>query len=165
MEHKSKIILLISVFLIGSVQAREASECLKIQDNKARLVCYDRALGFKGSLPERPQVVERTKSISPVVLDSKQQPAEAPDSPVRIRAQEAYDQVVADSITMSVTKVNKTKRQGVYFTTNTGRIFKKVTDRNIAFRVDDQVELQPGVLRSIFLVNQDGLRIKVKEIK
>ena len=84
---------------------------------------------------------------------------------MRIRAQEAYDQVVADSITMSVTKVNKTKRQGVYFTTNTGRIFKKVTDRNIAFRVDDQVELKPGVLRSIFLVNQDGLRIKVKEIK
>ena len=98
-------------------------------------------------------------------MDSKQQPAEAPDSPVRIRAQEAYDQVVADSITMLVTKVNKTKRQGVYFTTNTGRTFKKVTDRNIAFRVDDQVELKPGVLRSIFLVNQDGLRIKVKEIK
>ena len=109
--------------------------------------------------------MEQTKSISPVILDSKQQPAEAPDSPVLIRAQEAYDQVVADSITMLVTKVNKTKRQGVYFTTNTGRTFKKVTDRNIAFRVDDQVELQPGVLRSIFLVNQDGLRIKVKEIK
>lgn len=164
MEYKSKIILLISVFTIGTAQAKGAADCLKIQDNNARLSCYDRALGFKSGLPERPQVLLQTRPVEAVVMDN-QQPVAAPSSPVLIRAQEAYDQVVADSITMLITKVNKTKRQGIYFTTNSGRTFKKVTDRNIAFRVNDRVELQPGVLGSIFLVNQAGLRIKVKEMK
>jgi hypothetical protein len=164
MEYKSKIILLITILLAGQAQARDASGCLNIQDNSARLACYDRELGFRSAAPERPQVLQQTRQSRPVV-DSKLSASSASSSPVLARAQEAYDQVVADSITMLVTKVNKTKRQGTYFSTNTNRTFKRVTDRSIAFKVNDRIELQPGVLGSIFLVNQAGLRIKVKEIK
>jgi hypothetical protein len=174
MEYKSKIILLMTILVVGTVQARDASDCLDIADNNARLSCYDRALGYRNmTAPERPQMLQQTRQSRSSSEDSNQsssQPSKqsisvSTSTPVMIKAQQAYDQVVADSISMLITKVKNTQRKESYFTTNTNRKFKRVSDRQVAFRVNDRVELQPGVLGSMFLVNQVGLRIKVKEIK
>jgi|TARA_B110000977_G_scaffold35009_1_gene46902 hypothetical protein len=174
MEYKSKIILLMTILVAGTVQARDASDCLDIADNNARLSCYDRALGYRNmTAPERPQMLQQTRQSRSSSEDSNQsssQPSKqsisvSTSTPVMIKAQQAYDQVVADSISMLITKVKNTQRKESYFTTNTNRKFKRVSDRQVAFRVNDRVELQPGVLGSMFLVNQVGLRIKVKEIK
>ena len=174
MEYKSKIILLMTILVAGAVQARDASDCLDIADNNARLSCYDRALGYRNmTAPERPQMLQQTRQSRSSSEDSNQsssQPSKqsisvSTSTPVMIKAQQAYDQVVADSISMLITKVKNTQRKESYFTTNTNRKFKRVSDRQVAFRVNDRVELQPGVLGSMFLVNQVGLRIKVKEIK
>ena len=174
MEYKSKIILLMTILVAGTVQARDASDCLDIADNNARLFCYDRALGYRNmTAPERPQMLQQTRQSRSSSEDSNQsssQPSKqsisvSTSTPVMIKAQQAYDQVVADSISMLITKVKNTQRKESYFTTNTNRKFKRVSDRQVAFRVNDRVELQPGVLGSMFLVNQVGLRIKVKEIK
>ena len=174
MDYKSKIILLMTILVAGTVQARDASDCLDIADNNARLSCYDRALGYRNmTAPERPQMLQQTRQSRSSSEDSNQsssQPSKqsisvSTSTPVMIKAQQAYDQVVADSISMLITKVKNTQRKESYFTTNTNRKFKRVSDRQVAFRVNDRVELQPGVLGSMFLVNQVGLRIKVKEIK
>ena len=174
MEYKSKIILLMTILVAGTVQARDASDCLDIADNNARLSCYDQALGYRNmTAPERPQMLQQTRQSRSSSEDSNQsssQPSKqsisvSTSTPVMIKAQQAYDQVVADSISMLITKVKNTQRKESYFTTNTNRKFKRVSDRQVAFRVNDRVELQPGVLGSMFLVNQVGLRIKVKEIK
>ena len=174
MEYKSKIILLMTIVVAGTAQARDASDCLDIADNNARLSCYDRALGYRNmTAPERPQMLQQTRQSQCSPEDSNQSSSQSPtqsisastSTPVMIKAQQAYDQVVADSISMLITKVKNTQRKESYFTTNTNRKFKRVSDRQVAFRVNDRVELQPGVLGSIFLVNQVGLRIKVKEIK
>ena len=174
MEYKSKIILLMTILVAGTVQARDASDCLDIADNNARLSCYDRALGYRNmTAPERPQMLQQTRQSRSSSEDSNQsssQPSKqsisvSTSTPVMIKAQQAYDQVVADSISMLITKVKNTQRKESYFTTNTNRKFKRVSDRQVAFSVNDRVELQPGVLGSMFLVNQVGLRIKVKEIK
>lgn len=163
-----------TIFFAATVQARDASDCLDIADNNARLACYDRALGYRDSaVPERPQMLQQTRQSRSSLEDSNQsagQPATQSNgvstiTPVMIKAQQAYDQVVADSISMLITKVKNTQRKESYFTTNTNRKFKRVSERQVAFRVNDRVELQPGVLGSMFLVNQVGLRIKVKEIK
>ena len=163
-----------TILVAGAVQARDASDCLDIADNNARLSCYDRALGYRNmTAPERPQMLQQTRQSRSSSEDSNQsssQPSKQSTSvststPVMIKAQQAYDQVVADSISMLITKVKNTQRKESYFTTNTNRKFKRVSDRQVAFRVNDRVELQPGVLGSMFLVNQVGLRIKVKEIK
>ncbi|MDA9232043.1 hypothetical protein N8137_01185 [Porticoccaceae bacterium] len=178
MEYKSKIILLMTILVAGAVQARDASDCLDIADNNARLSCYDRALGYRNmTAPERPQILQQTRQSRSSSEDSNQSASQptaqsiiysnsvSTSTPVMIKAQQAYDQVVADSISMLITKVKNTQRKESYFTTNTNRKFKRVSDRQVAFRVNDRVELQPGVLGSMFLVNQVGLRIKVKEIK
>jgi hypothetical protein len=163
-----------TILVAGTVQARDASDCLDIADNNARLSCYDRALGYRNmTAPERPQMLQQTRQSRSSSEDSNQsssQPSKqsisvSTSTPVMIKAQQAYDQVVADSISMLITKVKNTQRKESYFTTNTNRKFKRVSDRQVAFRVNDRVELQPGVLGSMFLVNQVGLRIKVKEIK
>ena len=163
-----------TILVAGAVQARDASDCLDIADNNARLSCYDRALGYRNmTAPERPQMLQQTRQSRSSSEDSNQsssQPSKqsisvSTSTPVMIKAQQAYDQVVADSISMLITKVKNTQRKESYFTTNTNRKFKRVSDRQVAFRVNDRVELQPGVLGSMFLVNQVGLRIKVKEIK
>ena len=163
-----------TILVVDTVQARDASDCLDIADNNARLSCYDRALGYRNmTAPERPQMLQQTRQSRSSSEDSNQsssQPSKqsisvSTSTPVMIKAQQAYDQVVADSISMLITKVKNTQRKESYFTTNTNRKFKRVSDRQVAFRVNDRVELQPGVLGSMFLVNQVGLRIKVKEIK
>ena len=163
-----------TILVAGTVQARDASDCLDIADNNARLSCYDRALGYRNmTAPERPQMLQQTRQSRSSSEDSNQsssQPSKqsisvSTSTPVMIKAQQAYDQVVADSISMLITKVKNTQRKESYFTTNTNRKFKRVSERQVAFRVNDRVELQPGVLGSMFLVNQVGLRIKVKEIK
>jgi hypothetical protein len=164
MEYKRQLILLISLFLAGTVQAEPASDCVRISDNTARLACYDSALGYKPKVrPERPQAI-RTVTASPqkTVQASQSEPT---SKEVLVTAQKAYDAVVADSKTMVITKVVETRQGKAYFYTHTDRIFKRMTDRSVVFKKDDQIQMQGGLLGSVFLVNQNGLRIKVREMK
>ena len=79
-------------------------------------------------------------------------------------AQDAYNQVIEDAKAMVVTKVAEGRNKKVYYYMNNDRIFRKNTSRSATFRVDDIVELEGGALGAQFLINQNGKRIKVKEI-
>lgn len=98
--------------------------------------------------------VEEATPVSPDVV------AEAES-----RAREAYDQVITDAQAMTISDVQRTRRGSVFFRTEQGRTFKKETSRNVYFSKGDSVVIERGIFSSMFLENQDGLRIKVSEVE
>jgi hypothetical protein len=80
------------------------------------------------------------------------------------KAREAYEQVITDAQTLTISAVQRTRRGSVFFQTEQGRTFKRETSRNVYFSDGDRVTIERGVFSSLFLENQDGLRIKVSEV-
>ena len=158
MECIRNLALLVGLLMSLSVQSIEIDHCLKITNSSARLACYDQAFGYRDGTGE--QVVSKA-------IITKSAPTERPIAKkVTVSAaQKAYDLVIANSLTMKIVKVSTNKRKNVYYHTDTGRVFRKNTDRTVTFRVNDQVKIEQGFLASQFLINQDGTKIKIKEIK
>ena len=158
MECIRNLALLVGLLMSLSVQSIEIDHCLKITNSSARLACYDQAFGYRDGTGE--QVVSKA-------IITKSAPTERPIAKkvTVTAAQKAYDLVIANSLTMKIVKVSTNKRKNVYYHTDTGRVFRKNTDRTVTFRVNDQVKIEQGFLASQFLINQDGTKIKIKEIK
>ncbi len=151
------IALSILIFSLPS-QAEDVKRCLDIQNSEKRLACYDSAFGYSNPVVKVEKPVRKTTNnpigSSDVVIGS-----------IAKKAQKAYDQVIADSESMVVTKVGETRRGQLYFFTDKGRTFKRLTDRNLRFKVGQVVRLEKGLLSAIFLVAEDGRKIKVREIR
>tara|TARA_B110001450_G_scaffold248806_1_gene265385 strand:+ start:1017 stop:1514 length:498 start_codon:yes stop_codon:yes gene_type:complete len=164
MEHKRKVILLAGLFLSLAVQSNDISHCLTITNSSNRLSCYDQAHGFEDGTDER--VLSKAITIDSATPASHQ----TIESPIVKKdtvtaAQKAYDSVIANALTMKVVKVVTTKRKKVYYYTDTGRVFRKNTDRTVTFKVNDQIKIEKGFLAAQFLRNQNGTKIKVEEIE
>ncbi|WP_298634795.1 hypothetical protein [uncultured Umboniibacter sp.] len=86
------------------------------------------------------------------------------DETVAARAQEAYDEVIANAQTLIVSDVRRNSRRQVFFATEQGRTFRRESGSYATFKEGDQLLIEAGMMSSMFLVNQDGLRIKVKEL-
>ena len=165
MEYTRKlIILLIGLMISVSAQSNDINDCLDIADNNARLACYDQTLGYTG--PSTPTITNSGVTNTPIsgVL------SRTPEKPVAqvgtvAAAQSAYDLVIANSLSMRVTKVHTTRSKKVYYYTDTGRIFRKTSERLITFKVNDHVNIEGGFLGAQFLRNQDGKKIKIREVK
>ena len=158
MECIRNLALLVGLLMSLSVQSIEIDHCLKITNSSARLACYDQAFGYRDGTGE--QVVSKA-------IITKSAPTERPIAKkVTVSAaQKAYDLVIANSLTMKIVKVSTNKRKNVYYHTDTGRVFRKNTDRTVTFRVNDRVKIEQGFLAAQFLINQNGTKIKIKEIK
>lgn len=165
MEYTRKLItLLIGLIVSVSTQANDVNDCLDIADNRTRLACYDQMLGYTG--PSVSTITNNGVTNTPVsgVLSRTPEKPEAQVGTVAA-AQSAYDQVIANSLSMRVTKVHITKSRKIYYYTDTGRIFRKTSERPITFKVNDQVNIEGGFLGAQFLKNQDGRKIKIREVK
>jgi len=164
MEYTRNLALLAGLLMSLAVQSNEINHCLKITNSSARLSCYDQAFGYKDGTSE--QVVSKAITMQAATIATPA-PAERPIAKkvAVTAAQKAYDLVIANSLTMKIVKVSTNKRKNVYYHTDTGRVFRKNTDRTVTFRVNDQVKIEQGFLASQFLINQDGTKIKIKEIK
>ena len=145
--------------LISSVDAKESNRCVLIVDDVKRLSCYD-SLFIDQSIELK--VVELDAIKKPVETLKKTE-SELKDATIKA-AQDAYNQIIEDAKAMVVTKVAEGRNKKVYYYMNNDRIFRKNTSRSATFRVDDIVELEGGALGAQFLINQNGKRIKVKEI-
>ena len=152
-------IFCIYIVLISSVDAKESNRCVLIVDDVKRLSCYD-SLFIDQSI--EPKVVELDAIKKPVETLKKTE-SELKDATIKA-AQDAYNQIIEDAKAMVVTKVAEGRNKKVYYYMNNDRIFRKNTSRSATFRVDDIVELEGGALGAQFLINQNGKRIKVKEI-
>tara|TARA_B110000459_G_scaffold52182_1_gene58110 strand:- start:186 stop:683 length:498 start_codon:yes stop_codon:yes gene_type:complete len=164
MEYTRNLALLAGLLMSLAVQSNEINHCLKITNSSARLACYDQAFGYKDGTAE--QVVSKAITMQTATIATPA-PAERPIAKkvTVTAAQKAYDLVIANSLTMKIVKVSTNKRKNVYYHTDTGRVFRKNTDRTVTFRVNDQVKIEQGFLAAQFLINQDGTKIKIKEIK
>ena len=145
MEYTRNLALLAGLLMSLAVQSNEINHCLKITNSSARLACYDQAFGYTG--PSVPVSTSVGISASPVVGVVSRTP-ERPVAQIGnvTAAQNAYDQVIANSLSMQVTKVHKTKSRKVYYYTDTGRIFRKTSERPITFKVNDKVNIEGGFL-------------------
>jgi len=163
MEHTRHLTLLIGLFISVSAQSNTIDHCLKITNSSDRLSCYDQAFGYKNDAGV--QVVSTAVTVN-TVEKSTTSPIEKPVAKKTTvnAAQKAYDLVIANSRTMKVVKVTTNKRKKVYYYTDTGRVFRKNTDRTVTFKVNDQVRIENGFLAAQFLINQAGTKIKIKEI-
>ena len=152
-------IFCVYIVLTSSANANETNRCVSIVDDVKRLSCYD-SLFIDQSI--EPKVVELDAIKKPVETLKKTE-SELEDATIKA-AQDAYNQVIEDAKAMVVAKVTEGRNKKVYYYMNNDRIFRKNTSRSATFRVDDIVELEGGALGAQFLINQNGKRIKVKEI-
>lgn len=152
-------IFCIYIVLTSCANASEANRCVSIVDDLERLSCYD-SLFIDQSI--EPKVIE-LDTIKKPVENLKKTESELEDATIKA-AQDAYNQVIEDAKAMIVAKVAEGRNKKVYYYMNNDRIFRKNTSRSATFRVDDIVELEGGALGAQFLINQNGKRIKVKEI-
>lgn len=171
MENYCKLILLISFGLSSLAVGADIDQCLKISNDRDRLKCYDKLHGFDqssetkiGQLGER--TIETLERPSPIKLrQTKTERNNGADVATVSAAQAAYDTVIANSQTLKISNISKSRSGKVYYYTQSGRIFRKNTDRTVTFKRNDSVTLELGFLGSMFMTNQDNIRIKVKEMK
>ena len=149
----------------------DVSDCLEINNNKDRLKCYDKAFKFvpssgPKSLDLEIQTIRSVERPSAIVEETTKVQSVVPsDTKTLSAAQEAYDNVIANSQTLKITGVSQSRSRKTYYFTDSGRVFLKNTDRRTTFKEDDSVTLELGFLGSLFMTNQDDVRIKVKEMK
>ena len=155
------------------VSAETIETCTEIKDPTTRLACYDNALQ-----KDVPKSVLEPKSVQ--APKSTQVPKEAKD-PAAIKVAEQIlkgaikkelprrgasdkrprvDNITRYTVTRVVTKYGGK----IEYLTDNGRRFRKISTSPQSFKVGDVLVAKLGVFDSIFLVNQNGNRIKVKVI-
>ena len=151
MENFCKIALLMTFVLCGPAIADNGRQCVEINDNKKRLDCYDKLHGFKSK--ETITIVNLDKAPTPAREQASEVVVTAIDEPVNTSvitaAQEAYDNVIANSQTLKISRVSKSKSRKTYYFTTSGRVFLKLSDTNSSFRENDIVTLELGFLGSL----------------
>ncbi|MDB2395332.1 hypothetical protein N9W36_04205 [Porticoccaceae bacterium] len=168
MENYCKLILIISLSLSPLAVGADLDQCLKISNDRDRLKCYDKLHGFdQSSEANIGRLENRTlERPSPVKLGSSQTEGNKDaDGATISAAQKAYDTIIANSQTLKISNISKSRSGKVYYYTQSGRVFRKNTDRTVTFKRNDSVTLELGFLGSMFMTNQDNIRIKVKEMK
>lgn len=163
MGYTRKLGLLVGLLMSLAVQSNEIDHCLSITNSSARLSCYDQAFGYQDGTAEQVVTKAITAKPSKMVLTPPADRTIAKKVTVTA-AQNAYNLVIANSLTMKIVKVSTNKRKNVYYHTDTGRIFRKKTDRIVTFKVNDQVKIEKGFLAAQFLKNQNGTKVKIEEI-
>jgi uncharacterized ParB-like nuclease family protein len=172
MENYRKLVLLASTVILTSMaNGADVSDCLEINNNKDRLKCYDKAFKFvpssgPKSLDLEIQTIRSVERPSAIVEETTKVQSVVPsDTKTLTAAQDAYDNVIANSQTLKITGVSQSRSRKTYYFTDSGRVFLKNTDRRATFKENDSVTLELGFLGSLFMTNQDDVRIKVKEMK
>lgn len=153
-------ILSVYIFSINLANANESNQCISIIDDMKRLSCYDSLFIDQ---PIEPKVIE-VDIIKKPIENLRKLESDRENATIKA-ARDAYNQIIADSEAMVVKKVAENKNKKVYYYMKNGRIFRKNTSRSATFRMNDVVELEGGALGAQFLINQNGRRIKVKEVQ
>ena len=153
------------------VSAETIETCTEIKDPTTRLACYDNALQ-----KDVPKSVLEPKSVQ--APKSTQVPKEAKDRAAIKVAEQVLKGAIkkelprrgasekrprVDNITRyTVTRVVTKYGGKIEYLTDNGRRFRKISTSPQSFKVGDVLVAKLGVFESVFLVNQDGKRIKVK---
>lgn len=150
MYRKITVTLIIAGFC-STATAQTLLECSRIEDSAERIACYDKVAGrveekmeetFEGTTEQR--IEARQESIADEVV--------GPDEPV------------PELLPVDIKRVHRTRSNRFVYETADGRLFQKSSSSRVMFRVGDRCTLEPGLLGSLFLVRDDGKKIKVEEL-
>ena len=167
LRNKIVLVMLLAAFYIPAF-AEPLEQCLTIESPTERLACYDRM--FKRTEPES-QVTLPT-SVSPSAPPKRSKPPKTKATRTiltgalkeelpRPKANRSFKR--EDDITRyTVARVIRKYGGKVEYLTNNGRRFRKISTSQQNFQVGDVLVAKRGVFEAVFLVNQDGKRIKVK---
>ena len=143
--------LLASPLGLTEERAETLVECAKIQNSEERVACYDRLAGrVEKKLEEQQQgstrdrVEKKNQVIAEEILGS-----EAPSS-------ELYS--------LTIEKILRDRNRRVVYQTTDGRRFRRSSGTQSSFKAGDTLKMEEGFLGAVFLVSEDGKRIKVQEI-
>lgn len=144
-----------ATFLIAgfsaSVNAETLLECSRIEDTDERVACYDKLAGrveekmdeaYSGTTEQR--VEARNESIAEEIVGAKE---EAPDL-----------------LIVEIEKILRDRTNRITYLTTDGRLFKRSPDSRVTFKAGDKCSLRSGVMKSLFLVRDDGKQNKVTEL-
>lgn len=143
----------IGILLVTSTAANAETllECSKIADPEERVACYDRLAGRVEEKMEKPQVGTTQERIE-------------------ARQQSVAEEVMGDAsqapdiVTLTISRVIRDKTRRVTYLSEDGRLFARSTSETKNFKEGDTVRIEKGMLSAIFLVRDDGMKIKVKEV-
>lgn len=144
---------LIILGLASTAGAQSMLECSQLEDQQARLECYDEVAGRveeklekerTGTTKER--VEARNEDVTEEIVGAK--PSE----------------VVPDVMAIEIEKVIRDRNRRIIYKTADGRYFRRSSSSRITFRVGDNCVIEDGMFGSIFLVRNDGQKNKVEEL-
>ena len=153
------------------VSAETIETCTEIKDPTTRLACYDNAL--QKDVPKsvlEPKSVQAPKSTqfpkeakAPAAIKVAEQVLKGAIKKELPRRGASEKRPRVDNITRyTVTRVVTKYGGKIEYLTDNGRRFRKISTSPQSFKVGDVLVAKLGVFESVFLVNQDGKRIKVK---
>lgn len=156
--------------------ATPSVECRDIREPAKRLACYDSREKL-GSQPAEEDVAPKTES--PVGPSSENRPERSnggsPEEQTTSAVQNALkvalprrntveNRAPAKPVEYTIRKVLRKYGGKVEYHTADGREFRKLTTSTSDFAVGDTVVAKLGVFSAVFLINQNGKRIKVKPL-
>ena len=172
-DRNKIIVLSIALAVSSNAVADNADHCVSIVDSKDRLECYDRALRPAKSADKKeansppPRAWIRTsyperKSIAKEVTEKQ---TSVPRGALKEELPRKADHIIKkedDPTRYTVTRIVRKYGGKIEFVTDNDRRFRKISTSAYLFEVGDVLVAKRGVFESVFLINQDGKRIKVK---
>lgn len=128
-------------------------ECSQIEDASERVACYDRLAGRveekmeekrEGTTAQR--VEARTESIAEEVIGSTESVAAPEVSNLEIK------RVIID------------RNRRVTYVLVDGRVFRRSSGSRATFKAGTSCKLESGIMKSMFLICDDGRKNKVEEL-
>ena len=158
----------------SSVWAASVEECRDITNPSERLACYDNtATTTVISAPAPKQKPEKqpaqpitpapTRSTKPKQTNKPVVVNNALEEPLPRRGVNK-PQVETAAVEYTIVKVLRRYGEKIEYQTNDGRRFRKLSATQTNFSIGDTVVAKLGVFGAVFLINQDGTRIKVKPL-
>lgn len=149
--HKKIIVTFVFIQFAPLLTAETLLECSKIEDASVRVTCYDKIAGRIEEKMDQNQegttkqiVQKKNQSIAEEIMGN--------ESPA------------AQLMTFKIKKILRDRNRRITYVTVDGRRFRRSTSATTNFTVGDTLRIEEGFMGAIFLVRDDGRKIKAKEL-
>lgn len=158
------------VVAAATVSAATISDCRSITEADQRLACYDRVGSNSDTMVD---AVAAGESAAPEQAEAAEKPAPKYQAP-RMVSDALTEPLPRDAavqpsppqaqVEYTIGKVLHKRSERIEYHTTDNRRFRKISPTTSNFAVGDIVVAKLGVFNAVFLINQDGMRIKVKPL-
>jgi hypothetical protein len=156
----------LTVLLIPAAVAwgADGRHCLSIEDDTARLACYDAAYGRGGNDPA-PAAAAVTATSTAVTVDPEAEFGLS-EAQKRVQNPERARDVPPDSITSGVAAVGQTPSGGLLVTLENGQVWAQaetLTKARVA--AGDEVTIKKATLGSYMMLAPNKVAVRVRRVR